>query len=683
MTNVLRRISNILFAFLLTVFSVNLSGVLSVAPAHAAANNGTLKIHELNTPSGTESNDPKVCAFNFEGFGFDPGQSGYIIVETQPGGVSSLSPSLLDFGPADASGNYATAYINNGGTYSLPDGHYKATLYGKQTGNPALPDLTDEKAKSKNFKVECAAPTTVTPTAPTQVDQCGTANDTYTIPTTVGVDYKISGNTVTSATYPGSGSVTITAAAQPGYALQGTTSWTFTFTDVACVITVTATAPTKVDLCGTPNDTYTIPVTTGVTYKVNNTVKTAGTYSGSGTVTITAVANPGYVLTGQTSWTLTFSSVKCNVTPAPATYADVCGYANDSYTIPTTANVSYKVNNTVKAAGTYAGSGIVYIQAVPAAGYQIQGQNDWLFVFTNLPCPATPTAPSHSDQCGTANDTYTIPATTGIKYQVNGVVKPAGTYQGSGIVFVDADAQPGYFIPLFTQQHWLFIFNSHDCSVQATAPTQADLCGTANDTYTIPTKVGVIYKINGNPVTAGTYNANGSTSLTITSEALPGYALTGPTSWIIDFTNTACPASKINVTAICSPTGVIVTLTNSGNADGTATVNGTPVSVASGVSVDVTVPLTLYKASVIVMDDAKQTLLEKDFDCTPGRGNAGGDTPATPSPLVVTPASASKVLELPETGANPFIQALTLLIIGLGTYTVMYLVINRRERASK
>ena len=58
--------------------------VIPVAPAFAS-NNGTLKVHEIGTPSGTESNDPKVCAFNFEGFGFDPQQEGYINLEAQGG----------------------------------------------------------------------------------------------------------------------------------------------------------------------------------------------------------------------------------------------------------------------------------------------------------------------------------------------------------------------------------------------------------------------------------------------------------------------------------------------------------------------------------------------------------------------------------------------------------------------
>ena len=115
-------------------------------------NNGTLKVHEQGTPSGTESNDPKVCVFNFEGFGFDPGQTGAIDIDTQGGGPGSTTVKTLNFGPADSSGYYATGYLNASAA-DVPNGMYKATLYGKDTGGNV--DRTDEKAKSKVFKVEC------------------------------------------------------------------------------------------------------------------------------------------------------------------------------------------------------------------------------------------------------------------------------------------------------------------------------------------------------------------------------------------------------------------------------------------------------------------------------------------------------------------------------------------------
>ena len=64
-----------------------------------------------------------------------PAETGYLVFDVQgemypqPVGAGPVA-----FGPADASGFYASEY------FSLAAGHYKATLYGKA-------DLTDVKAK--------------------------------------------------------------------------------------------------------------------------------------------------------------------------------------------------------------------------------------------------------------------------------------------------------------------------------------------------------------------------------------------------------------------------------------------------------------------------------------------------------------------------------------------------------
>ena len=54
----------------------------NVTTAVVKGNNGTLKVHEIGTPTAFEDNDPKVCSFNFEGFGFDASQGGYIVLTT-------------------------------------------------------------------------------------------------------------------------------------------------------------------------------------------------------------------------------------------------------------------------------------------------------------------------------------------------------------------------------------------------------------------------------------------------------------------------------------------------------------------------------------------------------------------------------------------------------------------------
>jgi hypothetical protein len=152
------------------------SAVAAGDAAGTPGNKGTLKVHEQGTPSGFEDNDPKVCVFNFEGFSFDEGQTGYIMIAGQ--GQSSGSFGPISFGPTDVNGFYATEYVNDGGL-TVPDGHYKATLYGKQ-----LPggELTDVKAKSKVFKVTCEETSTPTPTE-TETTETPTPTDTETTET--------------------------------------------------------------------------------------------------------------------------------------------------------------------------------------------------------------------------------------------------------------------------------------------------------------------------------------------------------------------------------------------------------------------------------------------------------------------------------------------------------------------
>lgn len=316
----------------------------------SSGNNGTLKVHEKGTSSGTESNDPKVCDFNFEGFSFDNNQSGKIYIEPQGGDSNTTDKLWIDFGPTNTSGYTQTAYINDGGTLSLANGHYKSTLYGKDSQNNYSIDL---RAKSKVFKVNCD----INAAAPTQYNPCGTANDTYTIPTTSGVQYQVkigSGdwNNKSAGTYNYDGASMITVRATSTDAdtnVAQPNQWIFTYTDVTCTTTVVTQAALANDqTCGNGSDTYTIPDVTGVQYYVNDSAINAGTYSTNGalSITVTAAAKSGYVLSGATTWTLTFTNKTCVTATAPST-TDMCGTTGDKYTIPTTPGVIYKVNGSV------------------------------------------------------------------------------------------------------------------------------------------------------------------------------------------------------------------------------------------------------------------------------------------------------------------------------------------------
>jgi hypothetical protein len=123
--------------------------LIAATGAMAGGNNGTLKIHEFGTPDGFLNNDPKVCLFNVESFFLDPGQAGDLVFSVQGGDApQGVGSGPYEFGPADDSGYFASQY------FSLPAGHYKATLYGKAGPDGSI-NLADVKAKSKVFKVTC------------------------------------------------------------------------------------------------------------------------------------------------------------------------------------------------------------------------------------------------------------------------------------------------------------------------------------------------------------------------------------------------------------------------------------------------------------------------------------------------------------------------------------------------
>ncbi|MFZ2517053.1 MAG: glycoside hydrolase domain-containing protein [Candidatus Lutibacillus vidarii] len=74
-----------------------------------------------------------------------------------------------------------------------------------------------------------------------------------------------------------------------------------------------------------------------------------------------------------------------------------------------------------------------------------------------------------------------------------------------------------------------------------TPPGRADGCGTVKDTYTIPSVTGVDYLVGGLVKSAGTYAGVGT--VLVTARAKTGYVLTGPASWTLSFTSTACSAT--------------------------------------------------------------------------------------------------------------------------------------------
>ncbi|PKW27393.1 fibronectin type III domain-containing protein [Phycicoccus duodecadis] len=92
--------------------------------------------------------------------------------------------------------------------------------------------------------------------------------------------------------------------------------------------TASAPAPAMLDACASAQDLVHIPGSQAAAYTMNGRAVDAGAYGATGTVTVTARARPGYVLTGTTSWTRTFVAAACTtVLTAPA-------FATPTYATP-------------------------------------------------------------------------------------------------------------------------------------------------------------------------------------------------------------------------------------------------------------------------------------------------------------------------------------------------------------
>ncbi|WP_179019517.1 S-layer homology domain-containing protein [Paenarthrobacter nitroguajacolicus] len=385
----------------------------------------------------------------------------------------------------------------------------------------------------------------VIPAPVTFKDEKGTEDGFYVIPSTTGVEYLVSGNVVATGTYAGSGTVTVTAQALPAYVLAAgaETEWAHEFKATPFVVTPAAVTFTDVD--GTKDDTYTIPATAGVEYLVEGNVVPAGTYPGSGTVTVTAKALTDYVLAeGATSeWAHEFKATPFVATPAPVVFTDVDGTKDDTYTVPATAGVEYLVGGNIVAAGTYPGSGTVIVTAKALTDYVLAegATSEWAHEFKATPFVVTPAPVTFTDVDGTKDDTYTVPATAGVEYLVGGNVVAAGTYPGSGKVTVTAKAVTDYVLAEGATSEWAHEFKATPFVVTPAPVLFTDMHGTKDDTYTIPATAGVEYLVGGNVVAAGTYPGSGT--VTVTAKAVTDYVLAeGATSeWSQVFKATPAP----------------------------------------------------------------------------------------------------------------------------------------------
>lgn len=669
MSHLGRRITNLCFAFVLAVMSVNLSGVLSLQSAFAdtPGNNGTLKVHELGTPENTESNDPKVCAFNFEGFQFDAGQSGNIIISTQPGDDQVLT---VPYSSSQATPPSQSPYINDGTThgYTLAEGHYKATLYGKDSHGRT--NTNDEKAKSKVFKVLCVD-------APTFVDQCGTIHDKIILPKTTGNAYfKVSGdntNYKNGPTLNGSGTVTVTYYQKVQGSIIAFNTWDFTF----------STEP-----CDHPADQVTYGNWIDGTYKCSDTsviqtrTVTTTPYKWNGTTWIPDTTKS--VTTTETKTRVPTSDELKACTTQPADKVVYSDWTNGIYKCADT-NVLQTRTKTVT---TYIWNGTAWVldtaHAVTTTETQYrQPTSDELKACHPQPKDDV----KYSDW---VDSTYKCNDLTVTQTQT--VTTTPYTWNGTAWVLDTAHA-------------------TMTTNTKTRLPTSDELmhCSTQPDDE-------VTY---GN-WTNGTYKCGDETVTQTRTKTVTPYVWNG-TAWVPDTahtvttteTKTRQPTS--NELKSCSPQPAD-NIAYSDWTDGAFTCGDTTVEQTRTKTVtpymwngtewvlddtnavtttetqprDLTAddlsdcPVDTCQPGTVTLEQLSE--LQNNSDCTPGQGGAGGETPSTP----ITPATPAKpaavVTELPQTGpdaGDAFAKVILIVAAGISTYGAVFFAVNRRELLKK
>ncbi|MFB9164190.1 hypothetical protein [Arthrobacter psychrochitiniphilus] len=274
---------------------------------------------------------------------------------------------------------------------------------------------TSSKASTQTAKV-AVANVSVVPGGPTSVAATGH----YTVPSTVGVTYRVNGTIKTAGSYAsGYTKVGITAEVKPGYMLSGTTSWTLDLSKKSA----TATAPAV----NYTTKTITIPHITGVAYSIDGAVKAAGTHRVTTHATVTATAAAANYVVAAKTWKYDLRTTVVPVKP-------VFNASANTVKIPANIGVIYYVNNVVKKAGTHTFTGTGTVTARAASGsYKLAGATSWNFDNRNAVVPVKPVFNASAN-------TVKIPANTGVIYYVNNVVKKAGTHTFTGTGTVTARA---------------------------------------------------------------------------------------------------------------------------------------------------------------------------------------------------------------------------------------------------
>ncbi|WP_152189228.1 ThuA domain-containing protein [Georgenia satyanarayanai] len=416
----------------------------------------------------------------------------------------------------EGSGVETIEYSLDGGEWVTFDGAVPVSEPGAHTAAFRATDAAGNTSEVHEieFRVagEVAEPVEVTPEAVTFTDEDGTEDDTFTVPAVEGVEYVVDGEVVPAGTHPGSGTVTVTARAVEGYVLAdgATTEWEHTFSTAggeppACepgevedgyraLFDGTAESLAQWRMAGPGSfelqeDCSMLSVGgMGLLWHPEE----LGSYSLKLDWMMDGDDNSGVFVgfpdPGDDPWVAVNEGYEIQIdatdeddrtTGAIYTFQSADLEARDEALNPPGEWNSYEIVVEGQNIKVFLNEVLVndFDSTHPDRdltsgfiGLQNHGEGDDVY-FRNVrvadlddtdpePVEVTPAAVTFTDEDGTEDDTFTIPAVEGVEYLVDGEVVPAGTYPGVGTVEVTARATEGFVLAEGAVAEWSFTFST-------------------------------------------------------------------------------------------------------------------------------------------------------------------------------------------------------------------------------
>jgi hypothetical protein len=198
-----------------------------------------------------------------------------------------------------------------------------------------------------------------------------------------------------------------------------------------------------------------------------------------------------------------------------------------TYTVPKLTSGQYvQADGLDREPGTYDARGRVELATLaPGEAGLPWGANRWSFTFPGQPFfDAVAAAPEFLDG-GDGHGTVVIPEVEGVTYRIDRKPADAGEHAEAGPTEVTATATDGY--GLDGVSGWSHTFRGvGSVPVTPEAPTFSDPVGASDDTFTVPTQLGVRYLVDGDVAGSGVHKAS-EEMVHLTAIATTGFALTG------------------------------------------------------------------------------------------------------------------------------------------------------------